>query len=241
MARGQVGGAARDEIAREALKLLRRLRLSGAYLSAGADGGKKSAYHLRGVNDGIGTSDVVFRAVLVNAFLSNGWLERLDAKILVADAGLAWLRRMDAGQEPFREQHQLRGQELREVSPGVHRPVSVNFGESPLGWLAKRKDGKGNALITSFQFEAGERLAREYWLAQLSPRVTADWSGVSSAKRSRRAAPSNNADASLTSLAAKERVHKALSCVGPELSGILIDVCCNSCGLEAAEKDHGWP
>jgi hypothetical protein len=29
--------------------------------------------------------------------------------------------------------------------------------------------------------------------------------------------------------------------VGPELSGILVDVCCLSRGLEAAERSLGWP
>ena len=39
----------------------------------------------------------------------------------------------------------------------------------------------------------------------------------------------------------KERVRRALTEVGPELSGVLIDVCCELKGIEVAEKSKGWP
>lgn len=29
--------------------------------------------------------------------------------------------------------------------------------------------------------------------------------------------------------------------MGPELAGVLIDICCELKGLEEAEKSHGWP
>jgi Domain of unknown function (DUF6456) len=39
-------------------------------------------------------------------------------------------------------------------------------------------------------------------------------------------------------IAAKERVMRA---VGPELSQVLVDICCELKGLEEAERSHDWP
>jgi hypothetical protein len=143
-------------------------------------------------------------------------------------------------QDAFRQQHQRWQTQQREVD-GVRRAVLVNEGESPLGWLKSRKDRNGRPLITEFQYEAGERLRADYWFAHLSQRVTSNWQAFAPSARSRRAAPSDAAGFSDNALAAKQRVQRALHSVGPELSGVLIDVCCELKGLEDAEKENGWP
>jgi hypothetical protein len=148
--------------------------------------------------------------------------------------------RNGAGQNRFRQQHQRWRMQERDVQ-GSRRSVLVNEGESPLGWLKSRKDRNGRPLIAEHQFEAGERLRADYWFAHLPQRVTANWSALAPSERSRRAAPSSAAAFSDNALAAKQRVQHALRDVGPELAGVLVDVCCELKGLEEAEKEHGWP
>jgi hypothetical protein len=124
---------------------------------------------------------------------------------------------------------------------GARRPVVVNEAESPLSWLKSRKDRNGRPLIDDHQYAAGERLRADYWFAHLSPRVTSNWSALAPSERSRRAAPSNAASFRDEVIAAKERVMRALTAVGPEVSGILVGICCELKGLEEAEKENGWP
>jgi hypothetical protein len=142
--------------------------------------------------------------------------------------------------DSFRARHQLRTIGEREVN-GARRPVVVNEAESPLGWLKSRKDRNGRPLITDDQFQAGERLRADYWFAHLSPRVTSNWSACAPSQRLRRAAPSDAAALRDEVIAAKERVMRALMALGPEVSGVLVDICCELKGLEEAEKENGWP
>ena len=71
--------------------------------------------------------------------------------------------------------------------------------------------------------------------------MTSNWSALAPAEWTRRGAPSNVAALRDEVLAAKERVMRALMAVGPEVSGVLVDMCCELKGLEDAEKENGWP
>jgi len=121
--------------------------------------------------------------------------------------------------------------------------AAVNLDESPLAWLRRRKDRNGEPMISEVQFDAGERLRTDFWFANMTPRTTANWSAVSPMQRGRRfgAGPRGGAEMTDNAVAAAERVRRALSVVGPELSGVLIDVCCHLRGLEDAERAAGWP
>jgi hypothetical protein len=118
---------------------------------------------------------------------------------------------------------------------------SVREHETPLRWLRRRKDKARRALLTEAQVRAGERLAADFRLAQLMPRTTANWSAAAPSARARRSAPGVGIEMSDAAVAARQRFYRALDAVGPELSGILLDVCCFEIGLEAAGRAARWP
>lgn len=118
---------------------------------------------------------------------------------------------------------------------------AVNLDESPLAWLARRKDKDGKPLLSDAEVSAGERLRADFWFAQMTPRLTANWSNVSSQAGGRRSAPGHGVELADHVIVARERVRLALAAVGPELAGVLIDVCCHLKGLEVTEKSSGWP
>ncbi len=238
-------------VVREAKRLFRKLQKRGAYLSPIAVSCISKGRDLKPCQYGLYVPRNEFSKPIatlekryVKAFILHGWLEELEEhgkKLKLSDAGAKWYKRHIAGDDAFREQHQMRAEQLRDIEGGIKRPLLINETESPLGWLRKRKDRTGCPLINDYQFEAGERLRSDFWHAQLSPRITANWSMTANSKRQRRAAPGEHVQITEHVIAAKKRIAKAIAAVGPELAGILIDVCCHLEGLEAAEKMQGWP
>ncbi len=179
---------------------------------------------------------------ILKYLLAQDWVRKTGARFTMTQAGRAALKRRATKHDKFRRQHQIHKTQNRKVDGNVSRPVTVNETESPLGWLRKRKDRNGNPLISEVQFQAGERLRADFWRAQMTPRVTMSWSAMTaSSKRVKRAAPGASTEISDAVIAAKARVARALDAVGPELSGILIDVCCHMTGLEQFEQQAGWP
>lgn len=143
------------------------------------------------------------------------------------------------GESPERFAGQHRIMARRTIQMGAEKvEVDINDGESPLGWLRRRKGRDGKPLLSDVQFAAGERLRRDFTFGLMMPRVTADWE---SPVRRGRAAPRDPCDLTVEALAARERVAHALKAAGPGLSDILIGVCCHLQGLEEAERDLGWP
>lgn len=115
--------------------------------------------------------------------------------------------------------------------------VLVDDSESPLAWLARRKGSDGRAMISSEQFIAGEKLRADFTRAQMTPRVTSNWSAPTG-----RAAPGRGAgEITEIVVAARQRVRNAMEACGPEFSGLLLDVCCFLRGLEDCERERRWP
>lgn len=115
-----------------------------------------------------------------------------------------------------------------------------NVAESPLSWLFNRRDRNGNPLIGEAEFNAGERLRADFWFAQMTPNVTQSWSVTATTGGSGRRGP-HAAEQADNVIVAAERVRRALDAVGPELAGILIDVCGHLKGLEEIERRARWP
>lgn len=109
--------------------------------------------------------------------------------------------------------------------------------ESPLIWLARRKATDGRPLIEPHQLQAGERLRADFTLAQLMPRTTANWHAPVAGRHR------DQSFGHLTDLmvASRQRLHHALDAVGPEFSGLLIDICCFLKKLDTVERERQWP
>ena len=115
-----------------------------------------------------------------------------------------------------------------------------NEDESPLAWLARRKDKDGQPMIAEPELTAGERLRSDFYFAQMTPRITANWSLLMGAGGGKPGSPDMGAEVSDAVHAAQHRVRRALAAVGPELAGVLIDVCCHLRGLEWVERQYKW-
>lgn len=219
---------AEGEIAREARRVLRRLLPAGARLVPHGTDSYRVASRDKAARD------APLAAAAVEAFLRNGWLSRNreSGSCVLTDAGRGFLARAAGGEDAFAAQHQIRRARRIRDADGIERQVTVDEGESPLAWLRAR------GLVGAAQFEAGEKLRRDYTLAHLTPRLGVDYSAPMVLGRRGQKKDANFAD---TVLAARQRFAAAMRAVGPGLSDLLYDVCCHWRGLEEVERAHRWP
>ncbi len=118
----------------------------------------------------------------------------------------------------------------------------LQISESPLLRLFRRKDHMGQRYIDARQLAAGERLRADFERARLSPRVTSAYAeSAGSGGRHWQMSDNSIEKISLGALAARDRLERAFAAVGPELSGILYQVCCLAAGFEAAEAILSLP
>ena len=219
-------------------QILKRLSERGASLEPVDLANGECRYRLVSLRARAGAEPDLVSADLVGDALRRGWIAHRDGRCCLTAAGAAWVRRQLASGDQFRAQHQ---QLVARPLDEPRGPALINDAESPLGWLARRKDKSGVALITAAQFDAGERLRADFTFAHMMPRVTASWDPAGGGGRRSGSAPGAGCELRDNVVAAKERVKRALRAVGPELSGILVDVCCHLKGLEDVEHRHGWP
>jgi hypothetical protein len=204
---------------RESQQLIRRLNLSGGHVLK--TGNIWSVYSRKNeFRRPVATAEVR----LVVAMCAKGLLvERPGGGLMLSAA--------TSGDPDLRPAHML-------IEPGATPSApAINRAENPLAWLRSRKDARGRPLIGDEQFMAGERLRADYERARMQRRITSSWELLIDAG-SGRSTMSDNRIATLTdnALAARQSVNRALQAVGPELAGILVEVCCLAAGIEQAER-----
>lgn len=241
-----------DEVRREAKKFLRRLSEPGAFLLI-AQGTEKAGIFCS-ANDY--TRPIAMPTVGVAAeFLRRDWIKArsrgsTSVRYRITDTGRSFLRRSLADERrapgmaeaptPFQAQHMEMGEKLfADKLTGKPEARQVNLGESPVGWLARRKGPDGKAFLTIEEVDAAEKLRTDFEMAQIGPSVAQDWrkfltpgdrlSGTPVA-----GTPGDGA------MMARDRVMKALSELGPGLADVALRTCCFLEGLETCERRMGW-
>jgi len=113
----------------------------------------------------------------------------------------------------------------------------ANLGESPIAWLARRRDANGEPFLTATEAAAGERLRDDFHLAGTLGRLTMSWDAGPRAKGGR----GPGIDPAERNRAAKDRIARAMAAVGPGLKEMLEHVCLAGTALDAAERSLGLP
>jgi hypothetical protein len=150
--------------------------------------------------------------------------------------GRAALRRWLADpQTAFQDQHRR----LATASDPEHGSIVINDNESPLAALARIKGRGGGLFLEPSQVEAGERLRVDFTRGQMQPSIGQSWEPVRYGRRS--GATGGSAELGEAALSARLRVEAAMDAVGPELCGVLLDVCCFLKGLAEVERERQWP
>ena len=225
-------------LSREAERALGLLSEAGAYGVEGEKGEVAVVAPRNGVSVRVGAFRALLLAPLLAAALvlweAAGPSGRRRLRATVAGQAHAARHAAPAGVDPFLAQHKP----LVAGEAGEERVrVLVDEAESPLAWLARRKGKDGAPLVDAACLEAGERLRRDLTIGAMLPRTTANWSAAV-ASGSRSLGPADFTEAMIS---ARQRARAALAAVGPDLSGLLIDICGFLKGLETIERERSWP
>lgn len=248
-----------EAVDKEARRILRRLCEPRAFLALAR--GAQVACVFRKSEDSLVT---LARTPLemARAFAARDWIGCVHggasmARYEITSAGRSWLRRTlgedgdqrrrkaeAPGPQPgmaeaasvFARQHQVTGRR-RIVEDGTARDLVVNLGETPLGWLARRRGPDGKAFLEPGEIAAGERLREDFERAQMGPRITQDWRRFLTPGEPGR---SGAGEPAAGPAEARRRLAEALEALGPGLNDAALRACCFLEGLEATERRMGW-
>ena len=237
------------ELNREAPRVLRRLNEAGACLAIGRD--MEKAVVVRDMPDGQTLRTAVVDRAVAEAMALKDWIalkgEGRIARYVITGPGRMALRRfmaqeeatrvgMGEGADPCSEQHRDWVERNASRNGSKRKGIRYNAAESPLSILARRRDKDGKPFLQPDLVAAGERLREDFELAQIGPRVTQNWERfLTGGARGDFAFQGEGGSA-----AARERVMKALSDLGPGLGDVVLRACCFLEGMEAVENRMGW-
>lgn len=162
-----------------------------------------------------------------------GLIELRQDRLYLSDAGLEQLRGCLRDTENS-------GSSASSQSIGSEQgQLAFNADESPLARLSKLKSKTGRLYFALDEVSAGERLRSDFECGNLQPRISANISiGAGISAKGSHAKAHEISDFALD---ARARVNNALVVLGPELSGVALDVCCFLKGLELVERERQWP
>lgn len=211
-------------IAAEALRVLRRLAETGAFLAIAPDMDKAAV--MRAFPDGRVMRMAVMDRSTAQAFALKDWIcvkksgrvttyeittsGRAEVKARLGDRGMA------EGRVPFDDQDW----------DGARR-IRYNLSESPVAVLGRRRDKDGKAYLEPDLIHAAERLREDFELAQMG--AAQDWEKIIA-----------NGQPVAGANAATARVVAALIDLGPGLGDVALQVCCLLEGVEVTEQRLGW-
>jgi len=179
-----------------------------------------------------GTRHITVSLDSLSRLARRGLVARSEGRLVVTREGIAALKRAGDARQPFLAQHLN-----LQPTAGPDGTSVIDLSESPLAQMMRRRGRDGRAFLDRREFDAGERLRLDFTRGQLMPRLGANWERPISSGRGGGAV----ADLSDAALSARLKVERALDAVGPELSGVLVDVCCFLKGLETVERERSWP
>lgn len=244
--------AARVRLSAAERAAVEALSEEGAFLLVAAGAERAGVF---GPANGFRKPVALLAATAARRMAAEDWLSltqkgESSLRYALSAAGRSMLRRRAAeparGREPgfaeapapFLRLHQIAG-ERRVANPhtGEIETIRVNLGESPLGWLARRKDSNGAGLLSALEVEAGERLRADFERAEIGPKIGQDWSRFLAPVD---ASSGPGRTPSEGPVGARERFRKAVEALGPGLADAAVRVCCFHEGLEATERRMGW-
>jgi len=215
------------------------LRYPQPLISDGA-GGYKSADGVKPV--------IILPTRLARLAISRGLLVACEeGRVETCAATSSWVQRTQSNNNdpishinPFVAQHcKMEEREIFDES-GEMIVVQVNVAQSPLLWLFRQKDERGERFLAPSEFAAGERLRQDYAASAMGRISSSDWTRVRQSHRI--FASSCTSDATnLMGLDARRRVMSALQSVGPVLDRLLFSTLIREQGLSLQEKERHWP